>query len=713
MRWTGRTGQQGAVQVRLSESMSGSKARIPVLRPLVVALLVCTTSWSYAQAVDAPALQCASVNVAGDVTLTWQPPADPGNEFVQYEIFYSTDAAGPFAQIAVEPVLATNTYFHAGADANNGARYYYMTTVSAGPPPSNSAPSDTLATVYLQVFQSTPLGSANLSWNAPATASTALDEFSVWMEYPLGTWTMLDEVPTTTFNYQHVISICNDTLNFRIGLADASGCISFSNANGDRFEDATPPTTPVVVNVTVDSTSGLATVNWDPSPEGDTDGYIIVLVTPGGGIIIDTIYGQNNTTYTWLPSTAFLAPESFTIAAFDTCEVGIPPSPNTSATRPPHTTMHATTLYDRCAGMITIRWTPYVGWPVQSYQVLVQVDGGPWGTLANVDPAALQVQEQVQPDRNYCFIVKAIQAPGGVYSLSNKTCRTATYPSLPTYNYLSTVTVTGEEQITVVDVVDPLASVSAYRIERSDNGSPFETVALVPDGGGPLLTFVDEPVEPDVVGYRYRVVVLDSCGTDALESNVGGNIVLRASSRLDGFNVLEWNGYAQWAGLVQGYVVSRSVDGSTFQPIAALPAFPWTFEDDVQGLVASSGKACYMVQALEAGNPSGTNATSESNVACTVQQELVYIPNAFIVGGANPVFQPVISFVDVSDYQLVIINRWGQEIWRTSDPARPWDGRVDGQLLPIGVYGYYCAFNNGAGRRFEKRGTVTLLTAYE
>jgi hypothetical protein len=133
----------------------------------------------------------------------------------------------------------------------------------------------------------------------------------------------------------------------------------------------------------------------------------------------------------------------------------------------------------------------------------------------------------------------------------------------------------------------------------------------------------------------------------------------------------------------------------------------------VQSLVNSSGRACYRLQAVESGNPSGVNATSESNIACAVQQSLAYIPNAFIVGGANPLFQPVLSFVDVREYDLVIINRWGQEIWRTSDPYQPWDGTVGGDLVPIGVYGYYCAFSDGEGRRFEKRGTVTMLTAYE
>lgn len=704
-------GQQSRCTQRLCGSMP--KALVRLMRPLVLILLVLQGAWSVAQPVEAPAMQCASVNVAGDVTLTWFPPADPGNEFLQYRIFSSTDAAGPFVQVGVEAAYAQNTFLHAGANANAGSRFYYMTTVSSGPPVSVSLPSDTLATLYLQVFQSTPLGKANLSWIAPSNAPSAATIYSIWMEYPLGTWSVLAQVPGTEFNYQHVVSVCEDTLNFRIGLADGGGCISFSNVTGDRFEDATPPSSPVMTVVSVDSTSGLSTLSWEPSPEGDTDGYIIVLVTPGGGIIVDTIFGQNNTTYTWLPSTASLAPESFTIAAFDTCQVGVPPSPNTSATRSPHTTMHATTLYDRCELLVTLRWTPYMGWPVQGYQVLVQVDGGSWAVLTNVGPAVSQVESVLDPERTYCFIVKALNSTGAVYSLSNRTCRTTDYPALPDYNYLSYVTVSGADQITLVDELDPAGQVSLYRVERSDNGAPFEVLALVPAFGGSTLSYVDEPVQPDAIGYRYRVAVVDSCGSDALTSNLGGNIVLRASSRLDGFNVLEWNGYAQWAGAVQGHIISRSVDGGPFVPIASWPADPWVFEDDVQGLVASSGRACYRIQAIETGNPSGSNASSESNVACTVQQELVYIPNAFIVGGANPVFQPVLSFVDVSDYQLIIINRWGQEVWRTTDPGEPWDGRVGGSLLPIGVYGYYCAFNNGAGKRFEKRGTVTLLTAYE
>ena len=75
--------------------------------------------------------------------------------------------------------------------------------------------------------------------------------------------------------------------------------------------------------------------------------------------------------------------------------------------------------------------------------------------------------------------------------------------------------------------------------------------------------------------------------------------------------------------------------------------------------------------------------------------------------------KPVIAFVDVKGYELTIINRWGQEIWTTNDPDMAWKGLVDGSYVPQGMYAYYCAFQNGAGRKYEERGTVTFLWGQE
>lgn len=709
----GHVRQHNGLSVRLYPVYRPSVPGTGPYRSALLCLAVLTALLAQAVVLDPPQLRCASVNVAGDVTLTWTPIVDPGGDFQAYEVYHSNTAGGPFSLLYAINVLGQATQFHAGAGADAGPQFYYMTTVSNSVPSETSVPSDTVATLFLEVFQSTPLGSANLSWNAASLSATAADEFSVWLEYPIGTWTLLGAVDTAIFTYQHVVSVCEDSLTFRIGSMDASGCISFSNLEGDVFADATPPSMPVLTTVTVDTLTGLSIVDWDPSPEPDTDGYIIVWVTQSGGVIIDTVFGQNNTSYTWLASTPGLGPESFTVAAFDTCEVGTPPSPNTSATRAPHTTMHVEAEYDRCATSIALNWSPYVGWPVQTYQVLVQVDGGPWSILTNVPAGETSVEHAVVAGRAYCYVIKAVQGSGLPASLSNKVCLATDYPSVPAFNYLRTVTVSGEDRITVVDSVDMSASVRQYRFERSDNGGPYQVVGTVAGDLGPVISIEDTDVSPGDTGYRYRVVVEDSCGNGTVTSNIGGNIILRARPLLSGHNDLDWNGYADWGGTVGGYRVFRMIDEGPMALIGTAPADPWVYSDDVQDLTATNGRFCYYVQALETGNPSGVDATSKSNVVCAVQEELVYIPNAFVVGGANPVFGPVLAYADVTDYELTVINRWGQVIWTTDDRNEPWDGTVDGDRMPIGVYGYFCSFYNGAGRRVERRGTVTLLTAVE
>lgn len=661
------------------------------------------------QPLDPPALRCASVNVSGDVALTWTPPSDPNGDCIHYEVWHASTPAGPYALLGISP-CATVSYTHFGAGANGGPQFYFLTTVYNGSGTNTSLPSDTVSTIFLQVFQSTPLGSANLSWNAPSPSPTAASQFTIWLEYPLGNWSQIATVGSSTFAYQWVVSICEDSLTFRVGLADQQGCVSFSNRDGEVFQDFTPPSVPTISAVSVDSLSGLSTIIWGQPPEADTDGYIIVFNAPGGGVIIDTVFGQGNTSYTWPDSWPFGGPESFTIAAFDTCETGTPPSPNTSATGPPHTTMFAQTSYDRCAARVRLFWSAYIGWTPQAQEVLVQVDGGPWALAGVLAGNALEYLADVQPGRTYCFIVKAVQAPGGASALSNKTCLFTTYPAIPQDNYVRTVTVTGPSRILVVDSVDYSAQAGGYRIERSTNGGPFSTVASFPGSAGPVIFWNDNAVRPELDGYQYRVQVLDSCGTAAVTSNIGANIVLTAVGELSGESRLTWNGYVDWAGNVAGYNIYRSVADGPFELIATTPPNPWTYTDDVNAFVTLTGRFCYYVEALESGNPSGINAISVSNQACANQQALVYIPNAFIVGSRfNPVFKPVIGFADVAAYKLVIINRWGQVVWETEDPDEGWNGVVGSQVMPIGIYAYYCSVRNGAGKLIEARGTVTLI----
>lgn len=656
---------------------------------------------------------CASVAQNGQVTITWLPPNDPLGEFGHYQIYSATSASGPFLPVGTVPALATTTFTDPTADGTAGPVFYHITTFTNGMPAQESAPGDAVSTIHLQVFQSVPLGSAALAWNHLAVPIMAVDSFSVWMEYPVGILQRLATVPGDRFTYQHEVSICEDSLTFHV-RREGEGCTSISNWTGDVFRDVTPPSIPIVTMVTVDTSasgSGLATVRWIPSPQADTDGYIIVFNAPGGAAIIDTVWGGASSSYEWLESTADMRAESYTVAAFDTCMTGNPPSPNTSATQPFHTTVFLAHAYDACAGQVELSWSPYVGWPVQDQTLYVKVDTGPWTSSTVVHGSAASLSVPVEPFRTYCFAVAASPGPGIPSSLSNRTCLLTDYPGLPAFNYLRTVTVSGEQEITVVDSIDASASVHGYRLERSENGGAYEEVAFMGPPASNLIVFTDTDVQPSSAGYRYRMVVVDDCGNDALMSNIGSNILLSAKPDLNGVNTLSWNGYQLWDGMLGAHRVYRQVEQGPEELLQVAPPQPWTLADDVSAYTDLSGRFCYYVEAVEVGNSSGINAISRSNTACAVQEELVYIPNAFVVGGSNPIFKPELAYADVTSYELSIINRWGQVFWTTTDPWQGWDGIASGRPVPTGVYAYYCKFRNGAGREFEKRGTVTMLTA--
>jgi gliding motility-associated-like protein len=89
----------------------------------------------------------------------------------------------------------------------------------------------------------------------------------------------------------------------------------------------------------------------------------------------------------------------------------------------------------------------------------------------------------------------------------------------------------------------------------------------------------------------------------------------------------------------------------------------------------------------------------------------IFFPNAFTPNGdgLNEVFRPV--YEGILRYSLFVYSRWGQEIFRTSDPEEGWDGTLNGNACPGDVYVFVSSF--GLSLRPEdngvRKGTVTLL----
>jgi gliding motility-associated-like protein len=77
--------------------------------------------------------------------------------------------------------------------------------------------------------------------------------------------------------------------------------------------------------------------------------------------------------------------------------------------------------------------------------------------------------------------------------------------------------------------------------------------------------------------------------------------------------------------------------------------------------------------------------------------------------GLNDWFRPLGSAEFVSEYQMTVWNRWGQEVYRSVNPTdQGWDGTYKGQPAITGVYAYVITYKNIFGESKLVKGNVTL-----
>jgi len=110
----------------------------------------------------------------------------------------------------------------------------------------------------------------------------------------------------------------------------------------------------------------------------------------------------------------------------------------------------------------------------------------------------------------------------------------------------------------------------------------------------------------------------------------------------------------------------------------------------------------------------GNGCTASDNVTVTVRTAKcddtdVFIPNAFSPNndGNNDVFRVRSNFIDA--IELIIYNRWGQELFRITDKNGSWDGTYKGEELPPDSYAYFLRVICVNQEVYSKRGNVNLM----
>jgi len=94
-----------------------------------------------------------------------------------------------------------------------------------------------------------------------------------------------------------------------------------------------------------------------------------------------------------------------------------------------------------------------------------------------------------------------------------------------------------------------------------------------------------------------------------------------------------------------------------------------------------------------------------------IEKGFITFPNAIMINGnsENSVFLPVINEDVILEYELLVYDKYGNLIFKTTSPSEGWDGYINGRLAPQDAYIYYCNGVYITGYAFNTKGTFILV----
>jgi gliding motility-associated-like protein len=98
----------------------------------------------------------------------------------------------------------------------------------------------------------------------------------------------------------------------------------------------------------------------------------------------------------------------------------------------------------------------------------------------------------------------------------------------------------------------------------------------------------------------------------------------------------------------------------------------------------------------------------------TIGDSDLKLPNAFSPGaspGINDEYK--VAYKSLIRFQASIYNRWGQLLYHWTDPAKGWDGKVNGQYVPTGVYFITVEAQGADGKTYRQTKDINILRTKE
>ncbi len=241
----------------------------------------------------------------------------------------------------------------------------------------------------------------------------------------------------------------------------------------------------------------------------------------------------------------------------------------------------------------------------------------------------------------------------------------------------------------------------ALSIQNNDPGQTLTYIWTPPDGIIGSNTLATIIVSPQLT-ITYTVQITNELGCIAEEM-----IEVQVSQLSPPFLMI--NVEEDTISLGESFVLSTNQDPDLFYfwdgPGITTPNLPI-----VTGTPGSSGIYTYAVTVTNTQGCELSGSISNlivRNPLCT--SEDVFIPDAFSPNndGDNDILQVYGNYI--SELELRIFNRWGEQVFVSNDQGNGWDGTYNGKELAPDVFGYYLRVECPPDKTYFTKGNITLF----
>jgi gliding motility-associated-like protein len=695
-----------------------------------------------------PTITCIQVQANGNLLINYKEPIDKTSGLIRYEIYFSltgpinNSGTGTFlTSIPAFPAPSALSFLDIVNNGNFGSVYYRIDAVNNGKTVVKS--SECISSLFISIAQN-PL---KVTWDKPSP--TIFNVTSSGFKYEVSRF--IAGSPTDTFLTKP--EFFNDftpncvPVTYRVELKTIFGC-SFKSNIPIEVTTLELPADVSVDSISFDDNNNLI-ISWPNIKTNDViiQNYLLYYTNGTTSASQDILNHPpalpnvfNLPLSTLLP---FQDPAKrqvfFAIANANCATSGGPSAAPTSVRFSP---IFLDTIKDPCTKSFKV--AIYGGSEIERgvvyYKTFLKTNSEDYKFLDSI-PAGVgrsnvynYVLDSLSEGNSYKFFVRAYNQYGNAtassmrYSFSPKFLNT-TEPGKFLLKSVSTNSTdeqniahfvyTGDRIFSRFELIrSNCGNVGAYSNQIADRNQKEEdekVVASIGPNNSIQKDYFIKDLSPKIFtqSYCYYVKAINTCILEGGRTETHRNMALEVKAGKDVFHQnLIWNNYEGFEKGVAEYKIYRIVDlkvnTTPFKTVT--PASDGSlnfFEDDIRTLTKNDARVLYYIKAIEApGNLFGSDSAS-SNVDTANSSPDFFIPSAFSPNGdiKNNVFKPSRFYISLQNYKFEVYNRFGQNIWSTTDPNEGWDGRES----QSDVYVYKIFFNDSEGKTRTRYGDFILI----